>query len=157
MADVSTTESVPSTRPPNTTTSRWISDQVFETTSPKGGTFRMDGSGDNAQTPPEALLSALAGFTAVDVVEILTKRRTPPTKLEIETVGHRVDTVPRKFRHIRLTYRIDGEEIERVHAERAIDLAVSKYCTVRDSLNPEILIEWTLVLNGAPTGEWKKG
>jgi putative redox protein len=39
-------------------------------------------------------------------------------------------------------------EIERVHAERAIDLSVSKYCSVRNSLDPEMPIEWVLELNG---------
>jgi len=45
-----------------------------------------------------------------------------------------------------LAYRIAGEGIERVHAERAIELAVTKYCSVRDSLNPDIPINWTLEL-----------
>jgi putative redox protein len=34
-----------------------------------------------------------------------------------------------------------------VHAERAIDLAVTKYCSVRDSLDPALPIEWTLELD----------
>lgn len=145
------------TRPPNSTTSRWVGGQAFESTSPSGGMLRMDGRSQSAQSPPETLLSALAGCTAIDIVEILAKRRTPVSNFEIETVGHRVDTTPRKFRHIRLTYRIDGEGIEREHAERAIDLSVTKYCTVRDSLDPAIVIEWTMVLNGTPTGEWRRG
>jgi putative redox protein len=49
---------------------------------------------------------------------------------------------------VRLEYVVTGAGIERVHAERAIELAVTKYCSVRDSLSREIGIEWTLELNG---------
>ena len=37
----------------------------------------------------------------------------------------------------------------RAHAERAIDLAVNKYCSVKDSLDPALPVVWTLELNGA--------
>ena len=39
-----------------------------------------------------------------------------------------------------------GVGIERVHAERAIELAVTKYCSVRDSLDAQMPVEWTLDL-----------
>jgi len=48
---------------------------------------------------------------------------------------------------IHLTYTMVSE-VDRLHAERAIDLSVTKYCSVRDSLDPNLPIEWTLVLNG---------
>ena len=45
-----------------------------------------------------------------------------------------------------LEFEIRGAGIERAHAERAIDLAVTKYCSVRDTLDPARPIEWTLTL-----------
>jgi putative redox protein len=36
-----------------------------------------------------------------------------------------------------------------VHAERAIELAVTKYCSVRDSLDPNMPVTWSLELNGS--------
>ena len=48
---------------------------------------------------------------------------------------------------IAIIYRIAGEGIDRESAEMAIELALNKYCSVRDSLDPNIQIEWTLVLN----------
>ena len=44
------------------------------------------------------------------------------------------------------TYDVDPSGIERVHAERAIELAVTKYCSVRDSLDPNLPVEWSLEL-----------
>ena len=82
----------------------------------------------------------------MDVVDILAKRRTPVTSLEVNVVGERVDTIPRRFKHITLAFRISGEGIEKAQAERAISLAVTKYCSVRESLREDIGVDWTLEL-----------
>jgi putative redox protein len=67
--------------------------------------------------------------------------------LGIEVVAERVDTIPRRLKHVTLNFRIGGEGIERVHAERAIELAVTKYCSVRDSLRPDVPVEWTVAID----------
>jgi putative redox protein len=114
--------------------------------------MRIDSSGKTAQSPVDTLLSALATCTASDVVDILEKRRTPVHSLQIDVVGERVDSVPRRFRHITLTFHITGDGIEREHAERAIDLSVNKYCSVRDSLSRDIVVDWLLDLKPVNAG-----
>jgi putative redox protein len=37
-----------------------------------------------------------------------------------------------------------------VHAERAVELAITKYCSVRDSLARDIAIEYEVEVNGEP-------
>ncbi|MEO5579088.1 MAG: OsmC family protein [Gemmatimonadaceae bacterium] len=106
----------------------------------------LDGDGTAGPTPPETLLCALASCVSVDVVDILAKRRTPVESLDVEVVGERVDTVPRRFTHVTLAFTIAGPGIERAQAERAIELAVTKYCSVRDSLASDIPVVWTLAL-----------
>lgn len=136
-------------RPPNHVVVRWHGDEEFESGRPGGPTLRVDGNGKVAQGPVDVLLTALATCSSIDVVSILAKRRTPVQALEIDVVGERAnDRVPRKLSRIVLTFRIAGAGIEREHAERAIDLAVSKYCSVRDSLDPKIPVEWRLELKG---------
>ena len=137
-----------STRPPNRVAVRWAGGQAFDSGRPDGPTLRVDGTGASGQSPVDLVLSALASCAAIDVVEILAKRRTPVERMEIEVTGARVDTIPRRLRHVMLEFRIDGAGIERVHAERAIGLSIEKYCSVRDSLARDIAIEWGLVLNG---------
>ena len=137
-----------STRPPNRVAVRWAGGQAFDSGRPDGPTLRVDGTGASAQSPVDLILTALASCAAIDVVEILAKRRTPVEQLEIDVTGVRVDTTPRRLRHVTLEFRLDGAGIERVHAERAIGLSIEKYCSVRDSLAREIGIEWVLVLNG---------
>ena len=137
-------------KPPSRVRVIWRGDQEFDAGRPGGPTLHLDGHGRTAQSPPDALLSALAACASVDTVEILAKRKTPASALRVEVTGDRVSTTPRRFERILLEFHVDGEGIERPHAERAIDLSVSKYCSVRDSLAPNIVVEWTLVLNGEP-------
>jgi putative redox protein len=135
-------------KPPSLIHVRWDGDHRFDAGRPNGPTMRIDASGETGQSPPDALLSALATCTSVDIVDILAKRRTPVESLEVDVVGERVDTIPRRFKHIALTYHIAGKGIERDQADRAIELAVTRYCSVRDSLSRDIEIDWKLDLNG---------
>lgn len=135
-------------KPPSKVKVTWAGEHRFDTGRAGAPIARMDGDAKTGQSPPEALLSAVASCSAVDVVDILAKRRTPVATLEVDVTGDRVDTTPRRFKHITLAFRISGEGIERDQAERAISLAVNKYCSVRDSLREDIGVDWTLELNG---------
>ena len=125
----------------------WKSDRVFEAGREGRPTILIDGDGVVAPSPPDALLAALGSCVSVDVVDILAKRRTPVEKYSVEVLGERVDTIPRRFKHITINISITGPGIQRPHAEHAIDLAVNKYCSVRDSLAPDIPVVWNLSLN----------
>jgi len=95
----------------------------------------------------------LAACTSEDVLTILEKRRTPAARLSIEVEGTRANTVPARLTHVHLRYVVDGEGIDRPNTLRAIELAVTKYCSVRDSLDKSIEIDWSLVLNGSADGD----
>jgi putative redox protein len=108
----------------------------------------MDGTGETGPSPVDTLVNALAACTAVDVVEILAKRRTPIETLVIDAHAERADAIPARVTGARLDFHIDGPTIDRANAERAIELAITKYCSVRNSLDPAIPIEYSLILNG---------
>lgn len=127
---------------------RWVDGEAFDVGQPGQATVRLDGQRKTGPGPVDMLLSALAACSSIDVVSILAKRRTPLTSLEIDVRGERADAVPAKLTSIAMIFRITGDGIERESAEMAIDLALNKYCSVRDSLDPSIPIEWTVVLNG---------
>ena len=126
----------------------WLGEHRFDAGRPGGVTHRIDAGTKEGPSPVDTLLNALATCTSVDVVDILAKRRTPVERLEMDVVGERVSTVPRRFRHVLMDFRVDGAGIERAHAERAVELAVTNYCPVRASLAPDVVIEWTVTLNG---------
>ncbi len=64
----------------------------------------------------------------------------------VDVEGERAAEIPARLTRIHLTFRIAGAGIDRANAERAIDLALNKYCSVRDSLRPDIALDWTLEL-----------
>ena len=125
----------------------WTEGEAFDVGQPGLASVRIDGTRRTGPGPVDVLLSALATCSAMDVVSILAKRRTPLSALDIDVRGERASTMPAKLTSIAMIYRITGEGIDRESAELAIDLALNKYCSVRDSLDPAIPIEWTLVLN----------
>ena len=80
--------------------------------------------------PSDLLLIALAACTAVDVVEILTKKRMPLNHLEIRCVGEQDQDPPWTFRKIHLHYTVGGRELTEKAVEQAIQLSEEKYCSV---------------------------
>jgi putative redox protein len=130
----------------------WVGAHRFDAGRPGGPTARIDGEGETGQSPPETLLTALATCVSYDVIDILEKQRTPLDSLEIDVVGQRVDTIPRRYKHITLNFRIGGKGIEKEQALRAIELSATKYCSVRDSLRNDIELEWTVELEEESTG-----
>jgi putative redox protein len=84
--------------------------------------------------PSETLLLALAACTAHDVVEILAKKRTPLSFLEIITTGEQDPTPPWPFRRIHLKYRVRGASLTAKAVEQAIQLSEEKYCSVAASI-----------------------
>jgi putative redox protein len=82
------------------------------------------------------------------VVDILTKQRTAPRKLEIDVVATRRAEFPRRVMALEVTFTIEGGGLERPQVERAIALSIEKYCTVAASLAGDIPLTSILVLNG---------
>jgi putative redox protein len=135
-------------RKPNVISATWVGEHCFDTGRPDGPIARLDGSAQSGQSPPDALLSALAACSGIDVVDILAKRRTPVERFVVDVEGERREEMPRRFVRLRISFYVDGAGIEPVHAERAVALAFAKYCSVAASLAPDIVVETRVVVNG---------
>jgi len=135
-------------RKPNVIRATWVGEHRFDTGRPDGPSARLDATAETGQSPPDALLSALAACSGIDLVDILAKRRTPVEKLSIEVEGERREEMPRRFVRLRITYHVDGAGIEAIHAERAVALAFEKYCSVAASMAPDIVVETVVIANG---------
>lgn len=147
----SPTPPAPPSVPPAPVISRtdvtWLGERLFEA-GPAGRTHRIDASAKQAPGPVETLLNAIATCSAVDVVDIMNKRKTPIERMSIHVEGERRPEAPRRVRRLDIEFRIDGTDIEREHAERAIHLSFERYCSVASSLSPDIVAEVRLTLNG---------
>lgn len=84
--------------------------------------------------PSELMLVALAACTAVDVVEILAKKRQPLTSLEISTSAEQDADPPWTFRKIHLHYKLSGVGLTEKAVAQAIELSEEKYCSVASTL-----------------------
>ena len=125
---------------------QWKGGWTFDAGKAGVPTVRIDGKSLEGPSPPETLLISLATCTAIDVVEMLTKRRTPPATLDVTTTAERKADTPRRVTRAHPLYSITGAGIDYDQTMRAIELAVTRYCTVRDTMDPEMAITWSLVL-----------
>ncbi len=112
---------------------------AFEATSGSGGKLVVDGSPDiggegRGMRPMELLLSAVASCSAMDVVHILVnKQKQPLEALRIEIEGDRANATPSPFTKMKLVFVAKGD-VDPHKLERAVSLAVEKYCSVRANL-----------------------
>ena len=80
--------------------------------------------------PSDLLLIAVASCSAVDVVEILAKKRMMLTHLEISSTGEQDQDPPWTFRKIHIHYKIGGKNLTEKAVAQAIQLSEEKYCSV---------------------------
>ncbi len=121
------------------TTKQAVVKQVQGTTLIARGDSRhwviMDGSetfgGSNAgASPKELLLMALGGCTAMDVIPILKKKRSPVENVEVRLTGTLREEQPQVFTQIHVEYVVYGNGVDPQDVERAIELSTTKYCAV---------------------------
>ena len=100
--------------------------------------------------PSDMLLIALASCTAVDVVEILSKKHMPLDSMEIVTTGEQDADPPWTFRKIHLNYRLSGRRLTDKAVARAIQLSEGKYCSVAATVcaTAEITTEFEIMCEG---------
>lgn len=116
----------------------WAGDLRFTAGAPNGPRITIDGDGAEGPGPMVALLLAAGGCSGADVVSILAKMQVELRSLRIEVTGRRNEDYPRRYNNLVLTFRLAGEGLTQAKADRAVELSVTKYCSVVQSLNPDI-------------------
>ncbi len=112
-------------------TVRWVHGQQFVgTDSTKHSVVLSTADEGTGMKPSELLLVALAACTAVDVVDILSKKRTPLTSLEIQVSGEQGTNPPWPFCKLHLKYILGGKGLTEKSVAQAIQLSEEKYCSV---------------------------
>ncbi|MBS3983891.1 MAG: OsmC family protein [Dethiobacter sp.] len=94
--------------------------------------------------PGEMLLMALGGCTAMDIVSLLQKFKTPPLSLSVELTGSKRAEHPKSFETITAIYRIEGQ-ISADLAWKAVNSSYKKYSVVANSLRSQII--YRVILN----------
>jgi putative redox protein len=112
----------------------------------------MDGDSEAGPTPPDALVTALATCSAIDVVDYLEKRRTPAASLAVSVRFSRAPRPPRRVTEAHLTFRV-ATDSPREHVERAVQLSFDRYCSVAASLAADTVLGFTVVLTPVAAAE----
>jgi len=137
-----------------TATLKWIKDCQFvgidSTNHSVVISTPLDGVG---MKPSDLLLLALASCTAVDVVDILKKKRTPVSLLEISAEGEQDEDPPWTFRKIHLHFKVDGLNLTEQAVAQVVQLAEEKYCSVASTIRAtaQITISVEIVAKAAAT------
>ncbi|MEZ2336755.1 OsmC family protein [Mucilaginibacter sp. RCC_168] len=111
----------------------------FEAVDANGHTVKMDSSpesgGDNfGVRPMQILLMGLAGCSAIDVISILKKQRQDVTDYKMVVNGEReAGKEPSLWEDIEIEFHLYGD-IDEDKAARAVELSLSKYCSVAATL-----------------------
>ncbi|MDJ0802683.1 MAG: OsmC family protein [Desulfobacterales bacterium] len=123
---------------------RWVEGMQFVGMDSGGHSVVLSGDDQQAGVrPSEMLLVALAACTAVDVVEIMAKKRKPLRALEIVITGDRDPDPPWPYRRIQVSYRLAGDGLTEKAVSQAIALSSEKYCSVAATVRGVASIETT--------------
>jgi putative redox protein len=113
-----------------------------------GHAMIMDGDksvgGENTgPRPMELLLIAAGGCSGMDVISILNKKKQDVTGLEINVSGNKAEEYPKKFTEITVEFIVKGRKIEESAVKRAVELSMTKYCSVKATLEGTAKINYS--------------
>ena len=124
----------------------WTGKLTFRGGEPGGPATIIDAENAEAPGPMLQLLLGAAACSGADVVSILEKMRLPVRSLRIEASGLRQTEHPKRYLSLHLDFHISADALDEARARRAIDLSLTKYCSVIHSLAPDIRITHGLTL-----------
>ena len=123
----------------------WQKELQFIGVADSGFPVKMDShSGpETGVSPVEMVAIALAGCTAMDVISILEKKQIQVTGFEVKVDAARAAEHPKRFIKAVLEYVVRGHNVEEAALRRAIELSVTKYCSVHAMLKDSFPIALT--------------
>lgn len=125
------------------TSTTWKHEHAFE--SHLGDiSFQLDGNRKEGPNPKTLLLSAIAGCSGIDVVDILEKMRVEFSDLIIDVEAEQTEEHPRVFKDIYITYKVKTAADNEDKVRKAIDLSLDKYCGVSAMLKKNSPIHYQL-------------
>ncbi len=115
---------------------------------PGGPPIELHSSTPGMVSPTQALAYSVMGCMAMDVAHILEKGRHALTALTVTFEGERAAEPPRRYTSIHLTFHVTTSASKEV-VERAIELSHTKYCSVSNTLRPDLDFKTSVVITKA--------
>ncbi len=124
--------------PTTKATLTWSRELIFVGTTPQGYELEFDADAQWGCKPTEVLLMSLGGCMAIDIVSILKKMRMDISRFRIDITGERNPDPPQYFRAVEMVLHLAGRNLDSRRVELAIALSREKYCSVYNSLRPDL-------------------
>ena len=116
----------------------WTGGLVFSAVNSAGIETLMDGNRQAGASPVEIMIEALGACSAIDVVVIMEKVKTPLQKLEVVVEAERRAIEPRYVESAQIAFDAWGDGINPDKLARAINLSIGKYCSGFHSLRTDL-------------------
>ena len=111
-----------------------------------GPALNLASSSPDAYSPMQILAHAIMGCMAMDVVHILQKGRHDLKALSVEFSSERAPEPPKRYTQVHLTFNVTGSAPQDA-IERAIALSHEKYCSVSNTLRPDMEFTTSVIIS----------
>jgi len=121
----------------------------MEARNEQGNTVQMDASPDiggsnQGMRPMQMLLAAMAGCSAIDVINILKKQRQDLKDIKVTITGEREkDATPSLYTEVHAHFRLFGN-LDSDKAQKAVSLSIDKYCSVSKTIEKTAKITYSV-------------
>ena len=134
-------------------TVNWLQkDFHMEAANEEGGKIRIDGNTqvgglEGGISPMQLLLAGIGGCSAIDVISILEKQKQELTNLTVEVNADKVKLKEgySEFKKIHLHFILSGN-LDNKKVERALNLSITKYCSVSKALEKGSEISYDYII-----------
>jgi len=124
----------------------WLGDMKFRN-SEGNPAIDLHSSTPGVTSPPQALAYAVMACMGMDVVHVVQKGRYELTRMTISFEGERAVEHPRRFISMRVHFALATTADDHVVA-RAIELSREKYCSVWNTIRPDVELETSFEIQG---------
>lgn len=98
-------------------------------------------NGGNGASPMELIAIGLAGCSAMDIISILQKKQQKVNSFDIQVDAERASEHPKVYTGAVVTYIVTGSGVEENALLRAIELSITRYCSVHAMLSQAFPID----------------
>jgi putative redox protein len=130
-------------------TLQWHGDMKFANAAGSPA-IELQSSAPGVTSPPEALAYAVMGCMAMDIVHVIKKGRHELEGLTVRFTGERAAEHPRRFVAMVMHFEVAGH-VPAAAVERAIELSRTKYCSVWNTIRPDVSLQTSFAIRPRPS------
>ena len=123
----------------------WLGDLTFKN-SPGFPAIELHSSNPAIASPTQALAYATMACMGMDVVHVVQKARHDLRGLTVRFEGERAAEHPKRFVSMKIHFAVTGDVPDHV-VERAIELSRTKYCSVWNTIRPDVELVTTFAVD----------